>query len=87
VKPWEVWLGHRASGWAHNGYRVVGQTVYVPDAEDAFRIVRVEYPDCVWANAEDGDYIYRTKADMDADTTGTKAVAVVRDPVQARMHD
>jgi hypothetical protein len=87
VTAWEVWLGHRASGWAHNGYRVVGQTVYVPDAEDAFRIVRVEYPDYARADTEDGSYIYRTEDDMDADTTGTEAVAVVRDPDQARMHD
>ena len=75
---YSVWLGCRASIWAHRGYRVVGARVECSSIRDARRIVRESIGgQLVTVKADGGIYYYRTRADRDADDSGVSALAVI----------
>jgi len=75
---WQVWLGHRASIWAHRGYEVRGETVYVSSRQEAERLVRRSLPDgAVRVRGDDGDYWYDDEETAESDDSGVLADAVV----------
>lgn len=78
MKSYQVWLGYRASIWAHRGYEVRGETVYTSSRRDAERLVRESLSaDAVRVRADNGDYWYATQVDADKDDDGSSAQAVV----------
>lgn len=76
---YRVWLGDRASAWAHRGYDVRGQNVQCASSSEAMHIVYASLGhDLVEVDVGDeGVYFYRTQEEADADTEGTMALAFI----------
>ena len=79
VPTYRVWLGARASGWAHNGYTVRGAYVLCDDLADAQRVVAREFEceDMVAVLADGCIYYYTSQDEADDDFSGNCADASI----------
>lgn len=75
TREWSVWLGSEASIWSHRGYTVRGESVLCESREDAESVLRATYGDDL---VEEQDHYYATQEDCDADSDGSRALAVIR---------
>lgn len=74
-----VWLGYRASIWAHRGYTVLGERVECEDRKTAEHIVAESVAPLDELYCFAGSHYYMSKSDADADPDGSFAEAVIEE--------
>lgn len=77
ARTYSVWLGYRASIWAHRGYVVRGERVECESRADARRIVAESVGEDAVRVDGDGEHYYATQEAADADSDGSSADAVI----------